>query len=1009
MQTVLPGNINKKHKLQFLKHLITERDMKKLIIIFSLLLFTIRLYAQWSDNSDWTFVGPYSDNLLNYNPNTDCNKFQTGQLNIIAVDPTNEDHLITGGPHGGLWITTTAGNGWDNIGTIPIGSNGVSAAAFKNSNEIYAGNYFDVSGALFYSNGVYKYTINTDSWTQLGSIPNSGHTFIINKIVFYPSSTDIVFLCTTMGLFKSTNAGSTWTFISDTQDNNISNMVFLPKPSPSTDYYCIISGTYSTALGSTTDYDAMQWKGRALIKKSTNTGSNFSTIGEFDSMINTDFSSSTYTYMNSYVCTGDLSDVNDRDIYIYTAMGSDYKFSGSYNGYSIQKINFDDLTVDNYTELLNSPYYYSDGASHPSRLTIIYDSDNNALWYGGVHFYDISLNTLSVHPHAHFSARDLDGKVHDDIHELAIADDSLYIASDGGLYYCDLTGYTSGGANNIFYTKNNDLNVSWINGFSGASGDPDFYLFGYQDIIYTDFYDADLQESEYSPKTGENDGGIIDKFDNDIVIADHSSYDAEYFVSTSNPIDINNNHLYYNQYYGTGFGLNTYFQDPYRSNRIYYGLMGIAVSEYDFTNNYFINNSYAYKFRLGLCFNSYGNLYRWQTSGMAFSKQDANSVHLISTSHNDPSVNHGSFVIKYIGDDFDGMYQDFNECEDGNSQPQWQDISPDWYNKTNFDVPANYTALSTPEVQSFEYNSIVKSPLNNDVVYVSCGLDKDLTGIEPSEIIPQNPDIKVLKYDGSEWSNYSDGIPSDAVPSTMVIDINSNDNLYLATDKGIYYRDPSMDENEWESYSTGMPIMFATQLEINYFDKTVRASTQGRGLWKSPLHCPDNAYENETVTYTADEIVEANVIESTSTINSGLDIIYKGGTSITLNPGFKANEGSHFYAFIQPCEGLDNNFRTISKNDIPEIRSVLPLKENKFTVMPNPNNGNMTVRYEIPETETGTFEVYDFLGKKLLSYSLVGGNNTLSISHEELLQGVYFYRAFAGSKQITSDKIVVIK
>lgn len=80
-----------------------------------------------------------------------------------------------------------------------------------------------------------------------------------------------------------------------------------------------------------------------------------------------------------------------------------------------------------------------------------------------------------------------------------------------------------------------------------------------------------------------------------------------------------------------------------------------------------------------------------------------------------------------------------------------------------------------------------------------------------------------------------------------------------------------------------------------------------------------------------------------------------------------------------------------------------------FALFPNPNNGNMTVAYELPDNETGTFELYDVIGKKLLSYQLYSGKNTFSISDDKVKKGIYFYKAFSSIKQIAADKIVVIK
>ncbi|MFH0867496.1 MAG: T9SS type A sorting domain-containing protein [Bacteroidota bacterium] len=69
----------------------------------------------------------------------------------------------------------------------------------------------------------------------------------------------------------------------------------------------------------------------------------------------------------------------------------------------------------------------------------------------------------------------------------------------------------------------------------------------------------------------------------------------------------------------------------------------------------------------------------------------------------------------------------------------------------------------------------------------------------------------------------------------------------------------------------------------------------------------------------------------------------------------------------------------------------------------------MQIAYELPENTNGTFEVYNMIGEKLFSYSLYSGKNTFSISRSGLNEGIYFYRAIAGNKQIAADKIVVIK
>jgi len=99
-----------------------------------------------------------------------------------------------------------------------------------------------------------------------------------------------------------------------------------------------------------------------------------------------------------------------------------------------------------------------------------------------------------------------------------------------------------------------------------------------------------------------------------------------------------------------------------------------------------------------------------------------------------------------------------------------------------------------------------------------------------------------------------------------------------------------------------------------------------------------------------------------------------------------------------------NSNDNISPNTISAASGNVSVK-----VIPNPNNGNMQIVYEIPENTIGTFEVYNLIGNELFSYPLIGGKNTFSISRSDLNPGIYFYRVTSGNNIIAKDKIVVIK
>lgn len=87
---------------------------------------------------------------------------------------------------------------------------------------------------------------------------------------------------------------------------------------------------------------------------------------------------------------------------------------------------------------------------------------------------------------------------------------------------------------------------------------------------------------------------------------------------------------------------------------------------------------------------------------------------------------------------------------------------------------------------------------------------------------------------GTNWTDYSGTLPN-AVLRAIVTQTNSNDAIYLGTDVGVFYRDASM--TDWVVFNTGMPNVQVNDLEISYANGgKIRAATYGRGLWESDLY-----------------------------------------------------------------------------------------------------------------------------------------------------------------------------
>jgi len=76
------------------------------------------------------------------------------------------------------------------------------------------------------------------------------------------------------------------------------------------------------------------------------------------------------------------------------------------------------------------------------------------------------------------------------------------------------------------------------------------------------------------------------------------------------------------------------------------------------------------------------------------------------------------------------------------------------------------------------------------------------------------------------------GLPDVPVMCFAIDDISRD--LYVGTEIGVYYRDSTM--TSWQPFTTGMPSVEVTDLNINYATNELWASTYGRSLWKSPKH-----------------------------------------------------------------------------------------------------------------------------------------------------------------------------
>ena len=153
---------------------------------------------------DWTFVGPLNTG---------------GRVTDVAISPDNDDHLYVATATGGIFRSYDRGANWipvfDQEAKLSIGD---IAIAPSNPQRIYAGtgeaNGSATDGAYF-GDGIYRSDDAGDTWTNAG-LTESNH---IGRIVVDPTNPDRVFAAATgqlygknieRGIYRTTNGGTNW-------------------------------------------------------------------------------------------------------------------------------------------------------------------------------------------------------------------------------------------------------------------------------------------------------------------------------------------------------------------------------------------------------------------------------------------------------------------------------------------------------------------------------------------------------------------------------------------------------------------------------------------------------------------------------------------------------------------------------------------------------------------------------------------------------------------------------
>ncbi|MBX7131248.1 MAG: hypothetical protein K1X67_01080 [Fimbriimonadaceae bacterium] len=180
--------------------------MIRKLLAFSLLAVALHCPAQAPDitaGMKWREVGPA----------------RGGRSVACAGSQVRPEEYYFGATGGGIWKTTNAGKEWNCVSDGFLGTASVGALAIdpKNPDIVYAGmGEKDIRGNISHGDGMYKTTDGGKTWKHIGL----RETQTIARIVIDPTDTNTLYVAALghiygpnkeRGLYKSTDAGETWT------------------------------------------------------------------------------------------------------------------------------------------------------------------------------------------------------------------------------------------------------------------------------------------------------------------------------------------------------------------------------------------------------------------------------------------------------------------------------------------------------------------------------------------------------------------------------------------------------------------------------------------------------------------------------------------------------------------------------------------------------------------------------------------------------------------------------
>lgn len=702
--------------------------------------------AAWDESKleglEWREVGPY----------------RGGRSAAVTGIPQDRETFYFGSTGGGVWKTTNGGGKWDNISDGFFGGSiGAVAVSSWDPNVIYVGTgEKTVRGNVSVGNGVWKSTDAGRTWSHIG-LKNSQR---IPRIRIHPKDPDVVYVAAMgslfganeeRGVFRSTDGGKNWKKILYVNDQvGVVDLVMDPT-NPRILYassWRVIRTPYSLESGGE----------GSQIWKTTDGGDNWQSISENEGMPKPPLGISGIS----------VSESNPDNLYAIIEAEDGGVFRSSDAGETWKRINKE-------RKLRQRAWYYTRIQADPVNENTVY--------------------VMNVRFHKSMDGGKTFEKVstpHGDNHDLWIDPNDpkrMIEANDGGANVS-----YDGGAN---WSVQSNQPTAQMYRVSTDNAFPYRLLGGQQDnsairIRSRSAFNDAIGTRDWEPTAGGESGHIVARADNPDVV-----YGGSYggFL------------IRYDHSNGEVRAVNVWPDNPMG--------WGAAELKYRFNWNFPIlisphdpDTLYA---AANVLFKTTDEGQTWQaisgdltrnlkekqgTSGGPITK-DNTSVEYYGTIFAIAESPLEAGVI-WTGSD-DGMV---HISRDGGQN--WQDVTPKGRN----------SSLPT-EIQ---INSIEAHPFEGGGLYLAA------TAYKSNDFKPYL--FKTTDY-GKSWVKITEGIPADHFTRVIRADTEQAGLLFAGTESGVYLSKD--DGKSWQSTQLNLPVVPITDLAIK--EGNLVAATQGRGYW----------------------------------------------------------------------------------------------------------------------------------------------------------------------------------